>query len=515
MNDSFNYFFIFIILLKVMLEGWADNMDQNRFIEALEFGTYEAGKVIDTIKRSKYANMPKRSYENHEKQTPELDKLKEAISILGRTKIYEILTTYAYDKKSRDEAINDTKFDVGNLVFDEKEFFKSKHLSAFNEFYNNLVKEVLRDLIIDESKRVDGRSLDQVRPIKSEVGLFENLHGSALFQRGQTQVLCSLTFDSPYAMYTKDDVQSMMSPSLTKIDKKFMLHYDFPSYATNEIGKQGGRADRREVGHGALAEKAVYPIVPNDFPFTIRLLCEVLESNGSSSMASVCAGSLALLEAGVKVTEPVCGVAMGLITRENKHGNIESYKILTDILGMEDYAGDMDFKIAGTAKGITAIQADIKLNGLPLNIAIEALEKSKDARKHILDRMASTISEANKSKKHTLPQMKEIEVPIHKRSQFIGPGGSNLKQIQRIGATITATDEIKFNLFAPNIQILSEAEDMINNILEQKREPTFEFGGIYSAKVVEIVPSGVMVQLFPTMKPTLLPNSQIDARPVS
>jgi polyribonucleotide nucleotidyltransferase len=497
-----------------MLEGWADNMDQNRFIEALQFGTYEANKVIQIIKQSKYANTQKRSHENLDKQSPELDKLKEAISNLGHAKIYEILTTYSHDKKSRDEAINDTKFEVGNLVFDEKEFFKSKHLTVFNEFYANLVKDVLRNLIIDESKRVDGRSLDEIRQITSEIGVFENLHGSALFQRGQTQVLCSLTFDSPYAMYTKDGVQSMMSPSLTKIDKKFMLHYDFPAYATNEIGKQGGRADRREVGHGALAEKGVYPIVPADFPFTIRLLCEVLESNGSSSMASVCAGSLALLEAGVEISEPVCGVAMGLVTRKNQHGNIESYKILSDITGMEDYAGDMDFKIAGTAKGITAVQADIKLSGLPLNIAIEAIEKSKDARVFILDKMASTILEANKSKKHTLPQMKELEIPVHKRNQFIGAGGSNLKKIQATGVSITAIDETKFNLFAPNIHTLTQAEDLINNILDQKREPNFEFGGIYSAKVVEIVPSGVMVQLYSTMKPTLLPNSQIDARPV-
>jgi polyribonucleotide nucleotidyltransferase len=208
--------------------------------------------------------------------------------------------------------------------------------------------------------------------------MYNTLHGSALFQRGQTQVLCSVTLDSPDSMYRSDAIFNMMSPSLTNFDKKFMLHYDFPSFATNEIARVGGRSDRREIGHGALAEKSVYPLVPSEYEFTIRALNEVLESNGSSSMASVCATSLALMDAGVPIKEHVCGVAMGIFTKfDDKNQNIVNYKIMTDISGFEDYFGEMDFKIAGTKSGVTAVQADFKINGLPLKIIKEIIQKSK------------------------------------------------------------------------------------------------------------------------------------------
>ena len=233
---------------------------------------------------------------------------------------------------------------------------------TLSDYFSRRVRNVFRDLILDEEKRCDGRKLDQLRPIECKSNLYEALHGSGLFQRGQTQVLCSLTFDSPESMYKSNTVSRMMSPSLTNFDKNFMLHYEFPAYAVNEIARIGGRADRREIGHGALAEKAVYPLIPTDYPFTIRAQCEVLESNGSSSMASVCATSLALMDAGVPIKEHVCGVAMGIVTKydENDDGqSLKNYKILTDISGIEDYMGDMDFKVAGTSESITAIQVSV------------------------------------------------------------------------------------------------------------------------------------------------------------
>lgn len=375
-----------------MIEGWADNLEQEKYIQALEFGAENAYKIVEMIKSVKIEKPTKEikaeasllsipSEDETDAETKPLeapiiteitkkpthketenDEIENLFQALAYSNLHEIFTDYEHDKLTRDNAISQVKNSVINSILKSEAGLNSPPgslytYSSLNDIFYKFVRKVVRNLALNESKRVDGRKLDELRPISCKSNLYNSLHGSALFQRGQTQVLCSVTFDSPDSMYKSDAIFNMMSPSLTNFNKNFMLHYEFPAYATNEISRIGGRADRREIGHGALAEKALYPLLPVDFPFTVRCLCEVLESNGSSSMASVCASSMALMDAGVPIKETVCGVAMGIFTEfDEKNDSILRYKILTDISGFEDYMGDMDFKIAGTKEGITAVQ---------------------------------------------------------------------------------------------------------------------------------------------------------------
>lgn len=296
-----------------------------------------------------------------------------------------------------------------------------------------------------------------------------------------------------------------------------MLHYEFPPYATGEVGRIGG-VGRRELGHGALAEKSLLPTLPNDYPFTVRLTSEVLESNGSSSMATVCGGSLALMDAGVPVSAPAAGVAIGLITKyendDTKH--LQDYRILTDILGIEDYLGDMDMKVAGTRKGFTAIQADLKIPGIPLKVVMESLQKATDAKSKILDIMSEVIKEPRKTKKDCWPVTERLTVEPQQRAQLIGPSGLNLRKLYvETGCTATTEDETTFSLFAPSQAAMNEAKEMIDTFLVAKeRIPDLEFGGIYSAKITELRDTGVMVVLYDGMPPALLHNSQLDQRKV-
>uniref|UniRef100_A0A452RW91 polyribonucleotide nucleotidyltransferase n=1 Tax=Ursus americanus TaxID=9643 RepID=A0A452RW91_URSAM len=295
----------------------------------------------------------------------------------------------------------------------------------------------------------------------------------------------------------------------------FCLFLKFPPYATNEIGKVTG-VNRRELGHGALAEKALYPVIPKDFPFTIRVTSEVLESNGSSSMASACGGSLALMDAGVPVSSAVAGVAVGLVTKNNPDkGEIEDYRLLTDILGIEDYNGDMDFKIAGTSKGITALQADIKLPGIPIKIVMEAIQQASVAKKEIIQIMNKTISKPRASRKENGPVVETVQVPLSKRAKFVGPGGYNLKKLQaETGVTVSQVDEETFSVFAPTPSAMHEARDFITEICKDDQEQQLEFGAVYTATITEIRDTGVMVKLYPNMTAVLLHNTQLDQRKI-
>ncbi|KAF7252478.1 Polyribonucleotide nucleotidyltransferase 1, mitochondrial [Varanus komodoensis] len=290
----------------------------------------------------------------------------------------------------------------------------------------------------------------------------------------------------------------------------------FPPYATNEIGKISGM-NRRELGHGALAEKALKPVIPSEFPFTIRVTSEVLESNGSSSMASACGGSLALMDAGVPISSAVAGVAVGLVTRTNseKNSEIEDYRLLTDILGIEDYYGDMDFKMAGTSKGITALQADIKLPGIPLKIVMEAIQQATVAKREILQIMNKTIAKPRASRKENGPLVETVQVPLARRGRFVGPGGYNLKKLQaETGVTVSQIDEETFSIFAPTPAALHEAQEFITEICKDDQDYQLEFGAIYTATITELRDSGVMVKLYPNMTPVLLHNSQLDQRKI-
>ncbi|KAI5642805.1 polyribonucleotide nucleotidyltransferase [Phthorimaea operculella] len=384
---------------------------------------------------------------------------------------------HTHDKLSRDNAISDLRQTVLNQFRESPEL----DFGQLQEAFNNNVKQIFRDMVMETDIRCDGRHLDDLRNISCQVSLYEPLHGSALFQRGQTQVLCTVAFDSPDSAL-KMDTLTMLTSGIK--EKSFFLHYEFPSYATGE-------------------------------PYTTRLTAEVLESNGSSSMASVCGGSLALMDAGVPLSAAAAGVAIGLISRADENGHVADYRILTDLLGIEDYMGDMDFKIAGTKKGITALQADIKIPGLPLKVVMEAVQKGCDAKSKIIDIMNQCIDKPRQGRKENMPVIEELEVEVHKRAKLVGLGGINLKRLYvETGVQVTPIDETKYSVFAPSQAAMDEAKTRIATWLSTERTPELEFGAIYKAKVVEVRDIGVLVTLYPGMSPALVHNSQLDHRKI-
>nr|XP_056709376.1 polyribonucleotide nucleotidyltransferase 1, mitochondrial [Euleptes europaea] len=492
----------------VMLEAAAENVLQQDFCHAIKVGVKHAQQIILGIQQlAKEQGVVKRAVQ---KFFTAPEEIVDCAKQIASEKVTAVFSDFSHDKISRDEAINKLRLETEEQL---KEKFPEAEPYEIMESFNVVSKEILRNLVLNEYRRCDGRDLTSLRNISCEVDMFKTLHGSALFQRGQTQVLCTVTFDSLESSVKSDLITTAISGIK---EKNFMLHYEFPPYATNEIGKITG-INRRELGHGALAEKALRPVVPREFPFTIRVTAEVLESNGSSSMASACGGSLALMDAGVPISSAVAGVAVGLITRPNpeKNGDIEDYRLLTDLLGIEDYHGDMDFKMAGTNKGITALQADIKLPGIPLKIVMEAIQQATVAKREILQIMNKTIAKPRASRKENGPLVETVEVPLSKRARFVGPGGYNLKKIQaETGVTVSQIDEETFSVFAPTPAAMHEAREFITEICKDDQEYQLEFGAIYTATITELRDIGVMVKLYPNMTPVLLHNSQLDQRKI-
>ncbi|KAM5164668.1 polyribonucleotide nucleotidyltransferase 1, mitochondrial [Mantella aurantiaca] len=489
----------------VMLEAAAENVLQQDFCHAVKLGIKNSNLIIHGIQQlAREQGKKKRIVQ---KIFIPSEEIIETARRLASEKIYAVFSDYTHDKISRDESVNKIRLETEEVL---KEKFPEADPYDIMESFSVVSKEVFRNKVLNENKRCDGRDLASLRNISCEVDLFKPLHGSALFQRGQTQVLCTVTFDSMESSLKVDHIATALSGVK---DKNFMLHYEFPPYATNEIGKLG--MNRRELGHGALAEKSLKPIIPKDFPFTIRVTSEVLESNGSSSMASACGGSLALMDAGVPISAPVAGVAVGLVTKITNNGDIEDYQIMTDILGIEDYYGDMDFKMAGTSKGITALQADIKIPGLPLKIVMEAIQQARNAKKEILQIMQKTISKPKAQNKENSPVVENVNVPLSKRARFVGPGGYNLKKLQaETGVTVSQLDEEVFSVFAPTPGAMHEAREFISEICKDDQDFTLEFGAIYTATITEIRDVGLMVKLYQNMTPVLLHNSQLDHRKI-
>ncbi|KAM3606541.1 uncharacterized protein V6R79_018278 [Siganus canaliculatus] len=488
----------------VMIEASAENVLQQDFCHAVKLGVKHSQQIILAIQQ--LVREQKVTKRTPVKMFSAPTEILEYIRQIASEKIYAVFTDYTHDKISRDDAVNKIRLETEENV---KEKFP--HVEPFEviESFNTVTKDIFRSLVLNEYKRCDGRELTALRNISCEVDLFKPLHGSALFQRGQTQVLSSVTFDSLESSIKADIITTALSGIK---DKNFMLHYEFPPYATNETGRIGG-TNRRELGHGALAEKALRPVIPKDFPFTLRVTAEVLESNGSSSMASACGGSLALMDAGVPISSAVAGVAIGLISKANpeKPTDIQDYRLLTDILGIEDYLGDMDFKLAGTNKGITALQADVKIPGLPLRVVMEAIQQATVAKKEILGIMNKCISKPRAARKENGPVVENVRVPVSKRARFVGPGGYNLRRLQaQTGVTISQVDEETFSVFAPTPGAMNEAQDFISDICKDDQEQQLEFGAIYTATITEIRDIGVMVKLYPNMSAVLLHNSQLD-----
>ena len=349
------------------------------------------------------------------------------------------------------------------------------------EALDKVEKAEVRRMIVEKGVRLDGRRVTEVRPIWSEIGYLPRVHGSALFTRGETQALVAATLG------TKNDEQKLESFE-GDVFRRFMLHYNFPSFSTGEV-KRFGTPGRREIGHGALAQRAIEAVMParEVFPYTVRVVSDILESNGSSSMASVCGASMALMDAGVPLTAPVAGIAMGLVKEGDKVG------ILTDIMGSEDHYGDMDFKVAGTEKGITALQMDIKIGGVSIDIMRQALAQAREARLHVLGKMAETIRAPRAEMSPYAPRFVTIKIRPEKIREIIGPGGKVIRGMQeKTGAKIDVEDDGKVTIFSANSGAAQMAVDMIQDICREA-----ELDRIYVGKVKSIKEFGAFVEIMP------------------
>ncbi len=356
-----------------------------------------------------------------------------------------------------------------------------------------MLVNVFRKMVIEDGRRADGRLFDEIRPVWSEVGVLPRTHGSALFQRGETMALANCTLG------TTADVQRL-SGLLEGTEKHFLLHYNFPPFSVGEVKPIRGPG-RREVGHGALAERALSAVVPDDkdFPYVIRVVSDIMESNGSSSQATICGGSLALMDAGVPIKAPVAGVAMGLIMENGK------YSILSDIAGLEDHYGDMDFKVAGTREGITALQMDIKVSGISFDIMREALEQARKGRLHLLDEMAKTLEAPRPDISPLAPRIFTIEIPRDRIGELIGPGGKNVRMIQeKTGVEINIEDDGRVMVASNDAAAAERALEMIRGQMEVP-----EVGKVYHGIVKRIEAYGAFIEILPGQD-GLLHVSEID-----
>lgn len=479
----------------VMLEGEMKEVSEADMIEAIKFG-HEAIRVqckaINELAQQVEKSKKKREY-SHETHDPEL---KEKLFKSEFDKIYKIAKSGS-GKHERREAFRKIREEYIAALSEEERAAQEPFISTY---LHDVEKEAVRKMILDEKIRLDGRKTDEIRAIWGEVNYLPGAHGSAIFTRGETQSLTSVTLG------TKMDEQ-LIDGAVLEGSEKFLLHYNFPSFSTGEAKPVRGPG-RREIGHGNLALRALKPVVPTgeNNPYTIRVVSDILESNGSSSMATVCAGSMALMDAGVKLSKAVSGIAMGLITDEKA----EKYAILSDILGDEDHLGDMDFKVCGTKDGVTACQMDIKVKGLSYQVLTEALEQAKKGRLHILNEINKVISEPRADYKEHVPRIVEIKIPKEFIGAVIGPGGKVIQEMQKETGTVISIDEVGEQGV---IQISSENKEGIEAALKRIKGITAipEVGEVYSGKVKNIMPFGAFVEILPG-KDGLLHISEIEWR---
>ena len=450
----------------LMVESEASGLTEKIMLDAVKFGHEQFGPVIKMINEFS-------SECSKEKWIVEEKDLNEVKSNLLKNVKNDLIAAFSEaDKKKRGELINLAKEKSLALYKDSEQFTEMDVESQFK----NIEKEIVRTKILKEKKRIDGRGLADIRPIKCEVGILPRAHGSALFTRGETQAIVVTTLG------TSEDEQRI--ESLDGLQRsRFMLHYNFPPFSVGEVGRIG--TGRREIGHGKLAWRAVNSILPKkeEFPYTFRLVSEITESNGSSSMATVCGSSLALMDAGVPIKKPVAGIAMGLI----KEG--ADYSVLSDILGDEDHLGDMDFKVAGTEDGITSLQMDIKITGITFEIMEKALSQAKDGRIHILGEMNKALKVSRKDlSKHT-PKMEKVTVDKKDIAAIIGKGGVTIREIVELsGAKVDISDDGIVTIAAPDEISRNKALEMIKSIIAKA-----EVGKIYTGKVVKIMEFGAFV----------------------
>ena len=465
----------------VMLEGEMQEISEDEMVEIIKIA-HEAIKEQCQFQLDLAAELsgssPKREYD-HEDHNEEV---REKVMAFAYDKCREVAKQGLADKAKRAELFGAIKEEyVASLSEEELE----EEANYIGVYFKAAMKKAVRDTMLHDGVRLDGRKFDEIRPIWSEVDYLPTAHGSAVFTRGETQALMSLTLGGKMDEQMIDDVTF-------KGTVPFMLHYNFPPFSTGEARPIRGTS-RREVGHGNLALRALKPVLPEDNAYTIRLVSEILESNGSSSMATVCSGTLALMDGGVQIKAPVSGIAMGLIAGDGK------FVVLSDILGDEDHLGDMDFKVTGTALGITACQMDIKVDGLPYDVLIQALNQAKEGRLHILGEMAKTIAEPNAELKPQTPRIEAFEVPNDCIGAIIGPGGKIIQQLQKDTNTTITIEELESG--EGKVQIMSNNGDDMAAAVKAIRliafPPQVEEGEEYEGKIKSIQAYGVFVEILP------------------
>lgn len=471
-----------------MVEAGASEITEAEMLEAILFG-HEEIKRLCAFQEEIIAHLQpeKREFIPEEKNQTLID------SVTQMTKDENLNgAIQTFDKQERDANVDAIKERILANFENEEDPENEALLKEVGTIINTLIKDEVRRLIADEKIRPDGRKPDEIRPLSSEVGLLPRAHGSGLFTRGQTQALSVLTLGSISEYQIIDGLGE-------EEHKRFMHHYNFPNFSVGETGPVRAPG-RREIGHGALGERALKYIIPDEktFPYTVRIVSEVLESNGSSSQASICGSTLALMDAGVPIKAPVAGIAMGLVTRE------ESYTILTDIQGMEDALGDMDFKVAGTTEGITAIQMDIKIDGLTKEVIEEALEQARKGRLAILEHMMQTIDQPRKELSAYAPKVEIMQIKPEKIRDVIGPGGKQINEIiDATGVKLDIEQDGTVFIGSTEQDMINQARAWIESIVREA-----EVGQVYDAKVKRIEKFGAFVELFPG-KDALVHISQI------
>lgn len=461
----------------IMVEGGFKGLSEDEVIAALEFGYQAAQPLLDLQEQLRAeAGKPRREVPAVAKDEALADALK-ARALAPLKEAFK-----AEGKKSRRQAITEVKASIlPEFLANVAEADVASFTKRFNAAFEELEYFAMRDLILTDGRRLDGRSTTQIRPITVEVGVLPRTHGSALFTRGETQVLAVITLG------TSDDIQKIDALE-GNASKNFTLHYNFPPFSVGEV-RMLRSPGRREVGHGALAERALRQVTPpsDSFPYTVRIVAETLESNGSSSMASVCGGSLALFDAGVPMQAPVAGIAMGLI----KEG--DAYAVLSDILGDEDHLGDMDFKVAGTETGVTAFQMDTKIKGVSMEIMRQALEQARQGRLHILGKMNAVLPAARKEMSPYAPRLTTIWINTEKIRDVIGPGGKVIRGIvEKTGVKIDIEDSGKVTIASHDGEAAARAERMIRELTQEA-----EVGKLYLGQVKRVMDFGAFVEIFP------------------
>ncbi len=457
----------------MMIEGSAKEIPEADFIEAMKTAHVEVVKIIDgQLELRKALGLPEKVYAPEPKDTTLLDKARELVG----EKFKELMKIAG--KLERQDAVSALKEELKPQM---EELFPEMTEDQYFHAFHDLEVETVRKNVIEGGTRIGGRGMLEIRDLDCQVGVLPHLHGSAVFGRGETQTLCTVTLG------TTKEAQRFDAVTGGPDEKNFILHYNFPPYSVGECGRLG-MTSRREIGHGNLAERSIVPVMPKDFPYTVRVVSEVMGSNGSSSMGSACGGCLALMDAGVPLTAPVAGISVGLFT-DDKGASIE----VIDILGVEDHCGDMDFKVVGTRKGITGFQVDLKVHGMDWDQVTEAFEIARKGRNDILDHMESVIASPREELAATAPRITTVKIDPEKIGALIGPGGKHIRAItESSGAQIDIEEDGTVNIFAVDADAMESAISQVNALTAE-----IEIGKTYDGKVIAVKDFGAFVECMP------------------